>query len=149
MKVTSKSDQISRDLKVLSLNVCGLKSKCYSPDFISFLNCYDIVGLQETKLDDLDHLEIPNFVLFFKNRKTISRRKSGGIALAVKTHLVKYVKIIETDCNLVLWFSLDKHLTKLRKDSLYGVVYIPPENSDFSINDPFLEIQTELSKLSD
>jgi hypothetical protein len=135
-------------LNILSLNVCGLKSKCNYPEFTSLLNNYDIIGLQETKLDNLDHIEIANFKLFFKNRTDISNRKSGGIAIAVKKKLLKHINIIETDCKSVFWFTLSKQVTLTDRDVLYGVVYIPPENSVFAVDDPFVEIQNELSSFS-
>jgi exonuclease III len=134
-------------LKFLSLNVCGLKSKLILPEFCSYIEQFDIIGFQETKLDSLDTVSLNNFDLHFKHRKQFSRRKSGGIAVAIKTHLSKYITIIENDCNMVLWFTLDRNLTQ-GESVLYGVVYVPPENSEFSVNDPFYDIQNDINRLS-
>lgn len=43
---------------------------------------------------------------------------------------------------------MSKRLTK-HDDISYGVVYMPPEYSDFSVVDPFAEIQAELNVFSD
>ena len=59
---------------------------------------YDIIGLQETKTDSLDNVELKNFDLYFKHRRHISQRKSGGFCLAVKKHISNHLTIIDTDC---------------------------------------------------
>ena len=75
-------------LKVLSLNVCGLVSKLKCPEFISLIQEYDLIGIQETKADDLNsYVEIPGYEIYFQNRVAISRYRSGGIALIVKRNL--------------------------------------------------------------
>ena len=48
------------------LNVCGLKSKLRFPDFYDFIMGYNIVLLTETKLDEMDSIEIPGFNIFTK-----------------------------------------------------------------------------------
>ena len=39
---------------VLSLNVCGIKSKFSSVDFVDLMNKYDVICFTETKCDDVD-----------------------------------------------------------------------------------------------
>ena len=92
------------DLKLVSINVCGLKSKQACPEFINMLNNYDIIGLQETKMDDLDSFLLDGFTIHFKNRKTVTKRKSGGIAIAIRDKYSKYITIIESESKLVYWF---------------------------------------------
>ena len=58
--------------KFLSLNVCGLKSRCISPDFICYLQSFPIFGLQETKLSEIDQINLNSFEVLTKNRKTKS-----------------------------------------------------------------------------
>jgi len=130
-------------LHVLSLNVCGLRSKDKNLDFINYINKFDIIGFQETKLDSLDTVNIEGFTLYFKHRKDIAQKKSGGIAIAINNNISKYVKIIETECKLLFWLSISKHLT-MQEDIILGVVYIPPENSQYSVDDPFLILTLKL-----
>jgi len=132
-------------MSLLSLNVCGLKSKVNCPEFTNYLNDFSIIGLQETKLNDLDHVELEQFDIFYKNRSINKHRRSGGIALLVKKNISKYVTILETKSKLVIWFVVSKQYTSLEQDILCGTVYIPPENSSYATDDPFLEIQLELN----
>ena len=80
-------------LRIFSLNVCGLKSKPQGVDFKKFINNYDNIGLSETKLSDLDELEIPGYEIYIKNRKN-SRTVSGGRALLVKTAIAPHVTVV-------------------------------------------------------
>lgn len=121
-------------LKILTLNVCGLNSKLKCPEFISFLNHYDIIGLQETKTDDTDtHIEIPGYKIFFHNRSCLSRYRSGGIALIVKECLLPYVKIDQSrKSKLILLFTISKEIfcgNNCTNDVICGIVYIPPQGS--------------------
>ena len=50
-------------LSFLSINTCGLKSKLHFPEFTGLINSYDITGVQESKLDDLDSLHIPGYAI--------------------------------------------------------------------------------------
>ncbi|MCW4346540.1 MAG: reverse transcriptase domain-containing protein [Candidatus Thiodiazotropha endolucinida] len=121
-----------------------MKSRSIYPEFLDFVTNYDFLGLQETKTDSLDNIDLPGFKLFLKHRKTISRSKSGGIGLAYKAKFEKFIRIIDSDSTLVLWFVLSKHLTRT-KDLLCGIIYIPPENSAYANVDPYFEIAEELS----
>jgi Tfp pilus assembly protein PilZ len=60
------------------------------------------VGLNETKTDDTDNIQIQGYVTYMKNRRKLSNTRSVGIMLLVKDECVKYVNIINTE----LWFRL-------------------------------------------
>lgn len=75
--------------------------------------------------------------------------KSGGIAIAVKHNIRKFINIIDTQSKLVLWFSLSRRLTGKKNDILCGVVYIPPSNSKYCVEDPYVEIEQELKSMSE
>ena len=47
--------------KCAFVNVCGLYSKLKVPDFIEFVNKYDIVALAETKIGDYGNFDIIGF----------------------------------------------------------------------------------------
>ncbi|MCW4343354.1 MAG: reverse transcriptase family protein, partial [Candidatus Thiodiazotropha endolucinida] len=67
--------------------------------------------------------------------------------LAYKSYLDKHITYIESDSKLVLWFKLSDGITKCG-NVLCGVVYIPPENSDYAVEAPFSEIEEELQRFS-
>lgn len=107
-----------------------------------------MVGFTETKTDDCDNIQIPGYVTFMKNRRKLTNTRSGGIILAVRDNIVKYIKIINTDCKYVFWFKLDKMLLNSTDDLLCGVVYIPPEGSRYASPDCFIEIEQELINIT-
>ena len=80
-------------LDVLSLNICGIKSKLFSADFVNFIIDYDVICFTETKCDDIDMINIKDrmenngFDIVFKNRNKLSRFQSGGILMAIKRML--------------------------------------------------------------
>ena len=85
--------------------------------------------------------------MFFKNRATNTRVRSGGIAVAVKRTHLAYITPIETDCNLLYWFKISNKLTNFGSETLCGVIYVPPENTRYAAVDPFTDIQSELESL--
>ena len=100
--------------------MCGLVSKSYYPEFIELIRNYDIIGIQESKTDNCDFINIPGYDVYFNNRENSSRRKSGGIALLVKKKLHNFVKIENSHfSNLVLWFSISRELMLTESDVLF------------------------------
>ena len=89
--VAYTSHQMSLD--VLSLNVCGIKSKLFSADFVNLINDYDVICFTETKCDGVDminfkdRMENNGFDIVFKNRNKLSRFLSGGIFMGIKRML--------------------------------------------------------------
>ena len=135
-------------VKLLMINVCGLVKRIQYPEFMELIEGYDILCFVETKTDDADEINLPGFILHMKNRFTFKRVKSGGIILAYKTELSNFVNIVESESKYILWFKLNKSLFHLPRDVLFGIVYVPPENSKYYIGDPFNEIENELLDFS-
>ena len=76
-------------LNLVSLNVCGLKSKTIIPEFRNYIDKFDIIGLQETKMDFVDERQyFEGYMSYYKSRRKVSRVKSGGLALLVKKTLI-------------------------------------------------------------
>ena len=80
-------------LDELSLNVCGIKSKLFSADFVKFIDDYDVICFTETKCDNVDMINIKDrmenngFDIVSKNRNKLSRFKSGGILMGIKKNV--------------------------------------------------------------
>ena len=85
-----------------------------------------------------------------KNRKAFSNYRSGGITVAYKSEIAKFITNIETDSKYVKWLNIDKQLLNFtdKGDAILGVVYIPPENSAYCIGDPYSEIENEYQMFS-
>ena len=110
------------------------------------INSFDIIGVQETKVDDADSIEIPGYTIFCHNRQKLSRYRSGGIAIIVKNSLQQYIRIGNSNSKLIQWFSIASSITKTEDDIHCGVVYIPPASSKYASPDPYFEIQNEIDQ---
>ena len=136
------------NLKILSLNVCGIKRRLQYPDFIELINAYDIICFQETKTDNCDKISSPGFIFEMKNRFNFSNKRSGGLIIGYKESLHDHIKLIPSDSKYVLWLKILPSLTKLDGEMLFGNVYIPPENTKYSSPEAFREIERELINIS-
>ena len=85
----------------MTLNVCGLQFRTICPDFISYINSFDKLGIQETKSVRIDDIRLHDYILDFKHRKELSKRQSGGIALAYRKCLNHFIKPIASPSKLV------------------------------------------------
>ncbi|KAK6196333.1 hypothetical protein SNE40_001576 [Patella caerulea] len=133
---------------MLVLNVCGLKRKLLIPEFQEFIQEQDLLCLTETKLDDIDEIIVNDFSFIYKNRKKISGNRSGGIALGYRKSLSKFIHPITTDSQFVLWFYIDRSIIRLAQNIIIGIVYIPPENSSYTNEHAFSEIETEFQSIT-
>lgn len=81
-----------------------------------------------------------------KNRKHLTRYRSGGIALLVKQHILPYIRIVNSESKLILWFSVSKEILPITENLICGVLYIPPAGSKYAHPDPYLELQAEFDR---
>ena len=88
--------------------------------------------MTETKLDDIDVIECNDFTFKYKNREKISSHMSGGIALGYKSYLENCITPIYTDCPYVLWLSIKKQMFNLSQIVIFGIIYIPSENTRYT-----------------
>ena len=79
--------------------MCGLRSKLLCPEFVCLIEQYDIIGIQRSKLDDVDNINIKGYQVFTNNRTAISRHRSGGIAILFKNELSPYITVYKTETN--------------------------------------------------
>ena len=138
----------TKNLKVLAINTCGLRSKLNYPEFVELIHSYDINGVQETKLDNIDSIRVPGYEIICQNRNELSRCRSGGTALIVKSSIFPFIKTHESKSKLIQWFSISNRLTQFNTNIWCGIVYIPPYGSKYSHEDPYLKIHTEYSSYS-
>ena len=75
MRIDKNNKDIFHDLKFCYLNVCGLKSRLLCPDFINIIQQNDICVFTETKLTELDQLDLPlDYKIFVKNSKKLKKK---------------------------------------------------------------------------
>jgi hypothetical protein len=66
------------------------KSKLLLPDFDDLIKCHDICIFLESKIDDLDILNLPNGYKSFSQCRQKFCKKSGGITIVFKTEYERY-----------------------------------------------------------
>ncbi|VDI50830.1 Hypothetical predicted protein [Mytilus galloprovincialis] len=135
-----------QNINLIYINCCGLKHKLQYPEFETLLQKHEILCFVESKTDDMDEICIPGYKIKAKNRRKISRVKSGGIVLGFRENISDCIQVIETNSKFVLWCKI----SRLFKDGdvILGVVYIPPEYTAYSSPDAFGEIESEYLELS-
>ena len=138
---------------ILSLNVCGLRSRLNCQEFVDYITQFDILLFVETKTDRQDHSYLTetfsklNYSINISSRKYLSFQRSGGIAVAIKNNLMNRVEFLPTTSNCVTWFTLKPSLTGVYKELLIGTVYIPPEGTLYSSVDLFDDIESDIADL--
>lgn len=108
-----------------------------NPDFVSFINSYDIIHLSETKLDSLDDVNVDGYSFIGKYR-FVFKNRSGGVGILIKNSLFDKIEVLDISCENCLWYRF--------KDTSYifAVVYIPPEGSKYGNLDIFDKLENDI-----
>ena len=96
MKASNKS------LNFMYLNVCGLKAKLNIPELNELIQSFAVITCAETKLR--------------KDRMQKVTRRSGGLAVLINDIIYKHFKYVESECEYILWFKVDKALFQTNED---------------------------------
>ena len=142
-------------LKIQSFNVCGLIGRLDVPEFRKTLTDFNLTLLCETHLDDADNdlvrekLECLNLNIMFKNRKSLSTRRSGGLCIIYSHDISDHISFAESNCELVQWVKISKNILSTDKDVLLGNTYIPPDRTRYQSLTPFQELQEDILKFDD
>ena len=133
-------------ISVLSLNVCGLRSKLLFSEFIILIRDYDIVCMCETRCDDVDMEDVKvtmediGFGIIYKNRHSLSRFKSGGMLIAISNRVTFKWKQIRSDHETLLSVCINGRSINLEKDFMITCTYIPPSHSRYGKPEHFDEL---------
>ena len=138
------NDSQSYNIKIGSLNVCGLKRRLEYPDFTKYFENYDILCFMETMLDDSD-ISLPGFSTISQPRQQKHFRKSGGLAVLIKDRFAEFCKHIDTTSDYILWLSLNKSLTNTEENVIIGVIYVPPTQSRFFNDEELTSLENEIT----
>ena len=123
-----------------SWNIQGLRSKSHDktrdPYFKQEIKNFDVVGLLETHTVEGQDPEIPiaGFETFYihQPKHKNAPHGSGGIAILIKPHLRKGIKLFPSKTKDYVWLQLDKASLGLRKSLFICFAYIPPPESTYS-----------------
>ena len=143
----NRSPPVLKQLRIGSLNVCGLRRRLHYTEFREIINGFDIFGVVETKLDDLDVMSLTNYTYIGQTRKQRYKRKSGGLGAFIKTDLSQLVTVLESPSDYVLWLKLSKTAFHIDHDIVLGIIYQPPETSRFFNIDEAELLEVEISAM--
>ena len=133
-------------INILSINVCGLKSKLLVKEFTDFFVNYDVLCMCETRCDDADTNNIKEimtkhgFDIVYKNRSALCRYKSGGLLIAVRNNLNIRWKEMKSDDETLLSICVNGQDVGLVNDLIITCIYIPPSHSRYGKREHFDEL---------
>ncbi|XP_060562755.1 putative uncharacterized protein DDB_G0282499 [Ruditapes philippinarum] len=110
------------------------------------INVSESDTIQESKLDDLDRVNIEGYNIYMSNREKTSKNRSGGTAYIISQTIEPSVEILDVTSKLVQWLKLTCKIEDNVRELYIGNVYIPPIGTKYENPDPFLEIQGEIDK---
>ena len=103
--------------------------------------------MTETKLDELDQIAFPGFKLITKNR-LFKRKASGGVAALISEKVQSRVSLINNTQQDSLWLKFKGNNDQ--RDMVLCLIYVPPENSNYSnisifdnIEDNFIDLKSK------
>ena len=108
----------------LHWNVCGLQSKLSDRDFINYIVSFDFICLVETFVENIDSSLFSNNTVYCKPAVKLSKqgRHSGGILCLIRNSLVPFVRKLNSDNDLFIFFLLETALFGKTKDVVYMCV---------------------------
>ena len=86
--------------------------------------------------------------MHMKNRKTVTKNRSRGIILGYRQEIASKVKPLHTNSKNVFWSKVSSDLVNLDQDVIFGIFYIPPENTVYSSPDALRKIENEYNNFS-
>ena len=104
------------------------------------LNENDFIAVTETKLSNIDLVEVEGYTFFSVNR-TRAKHASGGVGLFVRDSLCSFVQQVSITSEFSMMVEIDKKLCG--QNILLCVVYIPPESSPYSSMDMFDDLENQ------
>ena len=136
-----------KNISIASLNVCGLKRRLEYPEFQELVNNFEVFCVSESKLDKHDIISLKGYTYVSQIRKQRYLRKSGGIGIFIKNELYRYVSVIDSDSDYILWIKFDKLLFGTPEDVVLGAVYLPPGDSRFNTQDELDLFEVEITNM--
>ena len=145
----------TRELNILSLNVCGLKSKLSTPEFLDLCRKNDVLCFSETHCDEVDMEFVKKsfnkigFSVVYRTRSVLCNYKSGGIILAAKKELKPLWKTVPVKSEAFVSIIIDKSYLGLQKHVVISSVCVPPSSSRYSSVELFDDLDKFLLDYSD
>ena len=139
------------NIKIVGLNVCGLRSKLRNGIFDEFAKHYDILCLSETKTDrfDLKGSSLDNEYSSFIKEKSVNTHRFGGVhglCMLVKNNIASHAQLLtDIQSPYILWVKFRKEAFGI--ECIIGSVYLPVDTGDYADNNWFEAIQNDVWNL--
>ena len=139
------------NIKIVGLNVCGLKSKLRNGIFDEFAKHYDILCLSETKVDhfDLKGTSLNNEYSSFVKEKSINTHRFGGVhglCMLVKNDIASHAQLLtDIQSPYILWVKFRKEAFGI--ECSIGSVYLPCASGHHKYNNMFDAIRNDVWNL--
>ena len=114
------------EVKIMGLNMCGLRSKTQLVILVKYIQEFDFVCLSETKTDAIEADHFKNFTPITMERKCKKHKYGGihGICVLVKKKYSKYIHTVQETCSeSILWLKVDKEA--FGHEFILDAVYLP------------------------
>ena len=123
-----------KSLSIITWNVCGIISKLFDNDFVSFVSSFNIICFVETFVEKLNITGIFNgYEVYCCPSVKLSKtgRPSGGVIALIKSELMPFFTRVEVKFGNILAFIVDKSVFGVAKNVVLIFTYIPPEGSRY------------------
>ena len=97
--------------------------------FLKFMETYDILVFQETKIDQREHLNLPNGYSYQAKHREKCTRKSGGIIIICKCQIETFLVFPESNSSFVQWLRITNDFLNIPENLVIGYVYVTPPPS--------------------
>lgn len=127
----------------MSINVNGIKGKLRIPEFLNEISQFNIVCLQEIKINsyDIEHLENTlrqkGLTITTALRSNLYSTRSGGLAIIFKSSLDKRITVLRDLSTSCFQSIVIDRSESNRIPLLIGNVYVPPVNSKYTTLENF------------
>ena len=150
VETNNSEHDTTAEIKILGLNVCGLRSKLRNSFFESYCANFNIICLSETRQNqiDLSRSELSNYTCFIKE-KTIPDHRYGGVhglcMLVDKKYTDHAKQLNDTQSPYILWIKFNKEAFGFA--CIIGAAYFPGVTSRHKDNRMFEAINKDIETL--
>ena len=128
--------QSKKELRILSWNINGCKTKLEKTYVQSLLQNFDIIGLNEVKTGL--PVSFPGYVSYQSVAKRSASHRGGTVVL-VKNCLANAVVRVDTSIEDQVWLKFH-----CMPHTLFGFCYVPPSDSEYYTNASFASVMEKL-----
>ena len=122
-------------LNIITWNIESLckngVSKLYIPEVKSLVNKFETICLCETWCDKVNFDGYTSYISTRNVKHKHAKRNSGGVAVLVKSGLVKYITRMPSATDDILWLKVNTKQLGLSRDIYLCCSYLVPENSSY------------------